>query len=87
MKNTTPPGRVASALPPLAFVAQHPAVIDADDCVHRWGCRQLEGLARIIRRGEVLWRVRAPGACSSCWPDVETRLSAPPADARLVTRT
>lgn len=64
-------------LPPLAWVVHHPAAVEADDRVHRFGCHRLDGLARILRRDAVLYRQHAPTPCPSCRPDVELRLSAP----------
>lgn len=65
-------------LPPLAWTVHHVAAVEPGDRVHRFGCRHLDGLARILRRGDVLWRQRAPTPCPSCRPDVELRLSARP---------
>lgn len=61
---------------PLAWTLHHGAVITLSDVLHRWGCQELEGLARIVKPGETLWREWAPKPCSACRPDVALRFGA-----------
>ncbi len=64
-------------LRPLARVVHTPAVLRANETVHRWGCPDLDGIARTLNHDTVLWRNRAPtAACPACRPTLELHLSA-----------
>ena len=62
------------ALPPLAWVPEHPALVTAEDVIHRPGCEDADELAAPVEAGAVLLRQRAPELCWRCRPDVTMML-------------